>query len=194
MELYDRSISHEQYLIRKLGPARRRQGKFEDLRVVFHNYPVPGTGKFAPEYLVYLKGQQHKIGFDPGLIRKADLDDPDRILQFLLEAITGKLPSFSWYYLRSFAELVRVEQGQAAPPKAEQERVFEADRRKLANDYLKAEYDQGLAFSEDIEKTSKKHDELFRSKIMGEKDRLELLGPEGTSLKTAEDLARKLEE
>lgn len=194
MNLYNREISHKEYMLRFLTPAKRRKASLENMRIVYHDFVVPGTTQQMPEYIVYLKGKQEKIGFTPGEVRKADNDDPDRIVQFMYDCITGKMPSYSWFYLRSFGHLLRVARGQAAPVKPEQERVFEADKKKVANDYLREEYNQGLAYGEDIERVSKKHDELFKAKIMGEKDRLELLGPDGKSLKTAQDLAQKLEE
>ncbi len=194
MELYDSSLSHENFFLTKMGPARKRNPKLSKLRITFHNYKLPGGDVWAPEYLVGMKGSGRSIGFDCRNVRRADGDNAARIVQFLYEAVTGKLPDFSWYYLRSFAELVRVEKGEAPRPTPEQERLYESDKKKLPNDHLRIEYDRGLAFAEDITRISKKHDELFRDKILAEKDHLEMLGPDGKSLDVAKSLSKKLEQ
>lgn len=194
MELIDTNITHEQFFLTKLGPARKRNQKYDKLRITFHKYKVPGSDIWSSEYLVGMKGFQKRIGLDCTNTRRADADDPDRIIKFMYEVATGKLPGFAWYYLRSFAELVRVAQGISAPVKPEQKREFEADRKLVANDHLRIEYDRGLAFSEDIEAVSKRHDELFRDKIMGEKEKLEILGPDGKGLDVAKSLSKKLEQ
>lgn len=194
MELINKDITHEQFFLTKLGPARKRNQKYDKLRITFHKYKVPGSDIWSNEYLVGMKGFQKRVGLDCMNTRRADGDDPDRIIKFMYEVVTGKLPGFAWYYLRSFAELVRVEQGVAAPVVPEQKREFASDKKMVPNDHLRIEYNRGLEYSEDIERVSKKHDELFKDKIMGEKERLEILGPDGKGLDVAKSLSKKLEQ
>lgn len=186
-DLYN-NIDHKHYLDKYLMPALKRQPAYKTLRVVYDRTWVAGSLHAIPEWICYVKGSQNKIGFDPGNVRKADNDDPERIAKFLWEAVTGVLPSFAWYNLSSLGQIFRVAQGSAAPPEPERELFHDADKKKTANDHLKVEYDQSLAFSEDIDRVSKKHDELFKAKVLGEKDRLELLGPNGETLDTLKSI------